>query len=559
MNILLVEDNPGDVRLIEEMLREGEELLQRVDRDNTREDLPHLHHETRVSDGVEYLESNDVDAVLLDLNLPDSRGLDTLKSVCEVTELLPIVVLTGLDDGQIGINAIQQGAQDYLVKGEVTGDMLVRTIHHAIERSRLEREQRQRQEQLEALNSLNQIAQDVTHIVITTSSREELEREVCDRFASSDTYRFAWIGEIKRGSDQVIPRVAAGVEDSYLESISISIDDDETGRGPTGRAIQTHEVQIVRDIQTDPDYEPWREQADRYGYQSSAAIPIVYEGVRYGVLNVYASSPNAFSDPEVEIFTRLGGGIGHAIAAIERKDALVSDAALELEFQVDGILDELTEFSAEQSGRIQIDNLAVYGDAVYAYGTAFDILETEFRDTIDRADSVDEYRELPANLDDPTFRFEIVLTDARPLCEAVAAHGGKVRSMTITDGELRIVMEYPRGTDTRQMIDLLQEQVSNVSLLSQRMIQRTDGAENDPRSVLGNLTEKQREALETAYIAGYFNWPRTSNASEIAERLGISSATLTQHLRAAERKFFETIFEEKPIDEKETDLAASPE
>lgn len=558
MNILLIEDNPGDVRLIEEMLREGEELLQRVDRDNAGDDLPHLHHETRVSDGVEYIQSNDVDVVLLDLNLPDSRGLDTLRSVCEATELLPILVLTGIDDGQIGINAIQECAQDHLVKAEVTGDMLVRTIHHAIERNRLEREQSQRQEQLEALNNLNRIAQDVTHIVITTSSREELEREICARFASSDLYRFAWIGEIKRGSDRVTPRVAAGVEDNYLESISISIDD-ETGQGPTGRAIRTHEVQIVQDSETDPNYEPWREQANRYGYRSSAAIPIVYEGVRYGVLNIYAASPSAFSDPEVEVFSRLGGGIGHAIAAIERKDALVSDAALELEFQVSGILDELTEFSAEQSGRIQIDNLAVYGDGVYAYGTVSDISETKFRDAIDRADSVDSYRELPANLDDSMFRFEIVLSDARPLFEAVAAHGGEIRSMTIAGGEHRVVMEYPRGTDTRQMIDLLQERISSVSLLAQRTIQSSDEKRDDPRSVLGNLTEKQREALETAYITGYFNWPRTSNASETAERLGVSSATFTQHLRTAERKFFEAIFEETSIDETEADLAAPPE
>lgn len=557
--ILLIEDNPGDVRLIEEMFQNGKELLQAVDVGNSNDGLPEIHHEDRLSDGLEYLKSNDVDIILLDLNLPDSSGLDTLTSMIDATERLPIVVLTGLGDGQIGIDSIQEGAQDYLVKDEVTGDTLVRTIYHAIERNRLENEQRRRQEQLEALNNLNQIAQDITHIVITTSSREELEREICNRLAASDAYLFAWIGEIKRGSDQVTPRVAAGVDDGYLESISITIDGDETGQGPTGKAVRTNEVQVAQHVLTDPDYESWREQAEAYGYRSSAAIPIVYEGIRYGVLNVYAASPNAFSDPEKEIFTRLGDGIGHAIAAIERKEALVSDAVHELEFRVEGLLDELVEFSAEQPGQIQLQNLTSYDDSVRAYGSATRVPEEEFRETVDRAASLDDYRGLPANSDDLTFKFEFVLTTARPLFETVAAHGGRIQSMIIANGELRLIMEFPRGNDTRQMIGLIQDHVSKATLVAQRTIQRSEDPEEDPRSVLTNLTEKQRKALKTAYISGYFNWPRTNNASEIAERLGISSATFTQHLRTAERKFFNAIFEESVVDESDADLKASPD
>lgn len=556
VEILLIEDNPGDVRLIEEMFREGEELLQRVDMDESGERFPQIQHETRLSKGIEQLESNEFDVILLDLNLPDSNGIDTLTSISDITEMLPIVVLTGLDDRELGIDAIHQGAQDYLVKNEVTGDTLVRTIHHAIERNRLEREQIRRREQLEALNDLNQIAQDVTHIVITTSEREELEREICERLVALDAYRFAWIGDVTRGSDRVSPRVAAGVDDDYLESVSITIDD-ETGEGPTGRAIRTHEVQVAQNIQTDPDYEPWREQAKAYGFRSSAAIPIVYEGIRYGVLNVYATSPNAFSEPEVEIFTRLGDGIGHAIAAIGRKNALVSDAVLELEFRVTGLADELIAFSADHSGRIHIQNLTSYDETVRAYGTASGFTESAFHEAIDRADSVDDYRNLPANSGESDFRFEFALTGAHTLFEAVAAHGGRIRSMDIVDGEFRIVVEFPRGNDTRQMVGLVQDHVTDASLLAQRTIQRSDSGGGDPRSVLEDLTEKQRKALKTAYFGGYFNWPRTSNASEIAEQLGISSATFTEHLRTAERKFFDTVFDESDA-EMDPDLEILP-
>lgn len=556
--VLLIEDNPGDVRLIEEMLRDSEKFLPLGDVIKSNTTHLQLRHEADLSAGLEHLEANDIDVVLLDLNLPDSRGLDTLTAVSDATEMLPVVVLTGLDDRQLGIDSIKRGAQDYLVKDEVTGDTLIWTIHRAIERNRLEHERMRRRKQLEVLNDLNEIAQDVIHIVITTSTRAEIEREICDRLAASDAYRFAWIGETRRGSDQVTPRVAAGVDESYLESISISIDDTETGWGPTGRAVRTQEVQIVQDVQTDPDYEPWRERAETYGYQSSIAVPIVYEGIQYGVLNVYADSPNAFSEPEREVFSRLGDGIGHAISAIERKHALVSDVVLELEFRADGILDELIALSSERSGEIRIEKLTGFGDAVYGYGTVFGISEAEFREAVDGADSVDDYRQLPANLEGSGFEFELSLTAVRPLFETVTAHGGRVRSLHIASGELRVVVEFPRGNDAREMVGLVRDHLSNVSLVSQRTVQRSDG-HGDPRSILEALTEKQREALEKAYTAGYFNWPRTSNAGEVAERLGISSATFTQHLRTAERKFFESIFEESSADESDADAVAPPD
>lgn len=551
LRILLIEDNPGDVQLITEVLRDAEDLLQRVDVGRSIDGIPQVHHEVRLADGLDHLESNDVDVILLDLNLPDSRGLDSLTSVVDATETHPIVVLTGLDDRQIGIDAIQQGAQDHLVKDEVNGDALVRTIYQAIERKRQERVQVGRRKQLEVLNDLNQIVQDVTHIVITAATREELEQEICSRLAASDAYRFAWIGEVKRGTDRVIPRVAAGVEEGYLNEISINIDD-ETGRGPTGKAIRTHEVQVVQDIQTDPDYEPWRGKANEYGYQSSAAIPIVHEGVRYGVLNVYAASPYAFSEPEAEILTRLGDVIGHAIAAIERKEALVSDAVLELEFRADGLADELIAFCSERSGRIRIEKLTSYDDAVRAYGTASGFSETELREAIEGADSVDDYRSLPSIADESRFGFEFSIPSARPLVESVATHCGRIRSMTVADGDLRIVVEFPRGNDTRRMIAVVEEYTADAFLVSQRTTRRSVD-EGDPQSVLRNLTEKQREALTAAHMAGYFNWPRTSNATEMAERLGVSSATFTQHLRTAERKVFDAILPGNSVEKTDTD------
>ncbi|WP_049926749.1 bacterio-opsin activator domain-containing protein [Halopiger goleimassiliensis] len=544
LEVLLIEDNPGDARLIEEMLRDTEELAQRVGGEGSTGGSTEIIHETRLEEGLETLEADVVDVVLLDLNLPDSTGLETLETVHDDHRETPIVVLTGLRDQGVGVQAIQRGAQDFLVKDEVTSELLVRTIHHAIERARQERVRRRQREQLEAFNRLNRIGHDITHAVITTETRGELEQRVCDRLVESDAYRFAWLGEVNPGSDQVIPKVAAGVGEDYLEEIDVTVDeDDPTGQGPAGTAIRTGEVQVMNDIHTDPDFEPWREQASERGYRSSAAIPVIHEDLVYGVLNVYSSMPRAFTDPVIPVLSRIGDVVAHAITAIERRDALVSDAVVELEFRVEEMAEELTALSTTEECRIEIEQLVRGDETLLAYGSAHDVSEETFRETIEEMDGITDVRVLAARRDE--FEFELVAPAAVSLFETIATHGGRVESATIANGEFRFVVELPRGRDTRQMIELINEDRDDVTYLAQRTTERSRRPDAGSQSVLEEeLTEKQRAALETAYYAGYFDWPRGSTGEEIADRLGIAPATFNQHLRTAERKFFDSVLGE---------------
>ena len=124
MKVLLVEDNPGDARLIREMLAEVK--VTSVD----------LECADRLSIGVERLAKGGIDVVLLDLSLPDSHGLDTLARALAEAPGVPIVVLTGFEDEGVAVQAVQKGAEDYLVKGQVDGYTLVRAMRYAIERKR---------------------------------------------------------------------------------------------------------------------------------------------------------------------------------------------------------------------------------------------------------------------------------------------------------------------------------------------------------------------------------------------------------------------------------------
>ncbi|MFW5867566.1 MAG: AAA family ATPase [Armatimonadota bacterium] len=122
VDILLVEDNVGDARLLREMIQ---------DAGGTDVDLAHVPDLTTAFDR---LSSDAFDVVLLDLGLPESRGLATFMKMHEEHSEVPIVVLSGLDDEEVAISAVQEGAQDYLVKKHISGGQLLRSIRYAIER-----------------------------------------------------------------------------------------------------------------------------------------------------------------------------------------------------------------------------------------------------------------------------------------------------------------------------------------------------------------------------------------------------------------------------------------
>ncbi len=124
IRILLIEDNPGDARLIKEYLGEMTGTTFELDVVG------------KLSEGLKHLDGKD--AVLLDLALPDSAGFDTFKKIHSQAPALPVIVLTGNDDDALAFKAVQEGAQDYLVKGQVSSQLLVRSIRYAIERKRID-------------------------------------------------------------------------------------------------------------------------------------------------------------------------------------------------------------------------------------------------------------------------------------------------------------------------------------------------------------------------------------------------------------------------------------
>ncbi|MGD1807529.1 putative bifunctional diguanylate cyclase/phosphodiesterase [Dapis sp. BLCC M126] len=168
LNVLLIEDNPGDVFLILEMLRLA----------NTTKFI--VTQVERLEEGLTQLQKHKFEVILLDLNLPDSRGIETVISINQQAPHTPIIVLTVINSKELGIEAVREKAQDFLIKEQVSTAFLVRSIYYAIERKHSETEILSQKQQLEQriaiqIQELNQLQQELNHLI---HQRQNIEEEL---------------------------------------------------------------------------------------------------------------------------------------------------------------------------------------------------------------------------------------------------------------------------------------------------------------------------------------------------------------------------------------------
>lgn len=157
INVLLIEDNPGDVHLVKT-------LLSQSDQSTNSSSIIKLTHTDQLNSAYALLATTSYDLALLDLSLPDAQGLDSFLEFNKYQPTVPVVILSGHTNHELAIQAVQLGAQDYLAKDDLSANLLIKTIHHTIERHRLLLEISRRATELETQNlALNDFAHTVAH------------------------------------------------------------------------------------------------------------------------------------------------------------------------------------------------------------------------------------------------------------------------------------------------------------------------------------------------------------------------------------------------------------
>ena len=133
---LLVEDNQGDYIIIQKLIRQ-------IETQNQSDNRYVMKWCPTMTDALESLKSGGFQLIFLDMNLPDSHGVETLETITQISSLASVVVLTGMEDYQTAMEAIKRGAQDYLVKEDLNAQILFRSIHYSLERFNILREKEQ--------------------------------------------------------------------------------------------------------------------------------------------------------------------------------------------------------------------------------------------------------------------------------------------------------------------------------------------------------------------------------------------------------------------------------
>ncbi|PSP75750.1 diguanylate cyclase [Halobacteriales archaeon QS_1_68_20] len=506
-----------------------------------RHDGDRLHPEAR-SDDAEFIRRSFPDAPADD-SLPDRvfvnggcrRYADVRASPHYRSdgEMRASLFVPMADHGLVVAGSREVGSFDEHVRQLV--EVLAANAEATYDRVEREGELQRQRERLAALNELNAVVRETTEALIEQSTHEGIERAVCERLADSASYEFAWIGAVGRHGDEVTVRTESGV-DGALDDATVSVDPDHPASdGPTARALRTREVQVATDVEDDRCHPP----VDRRAYRSMAAIPIDYEDVLYGVLNVYASRPDAFTGEEREVVDQLGDVVGHAINAADRKRALMTDDVTEVQFRLRDIFEQFG-IERDTDGTITFDRTIPVGDGVFLiYGTATDEADEVLVTFDDRVPSITDVTILDRDGGETKFELRVV---EPPVIALVASQGGDVRGATIDDGDYYVTFHLPPDLDVREVLELAEEAYPPIEMVTRRQVTRTERTGQDPAwTFLEELTDRQRAALLAGYYSGFFDWPRVSSGEEVAESLDVSPSTFHQHVRIAERKLLESV------------------
>ncbi len=182
-------------------------------------------------------------------------------------------------------------------------------------------EQKAREAQLVRLyRTLNALRHSSEAIAKTQGEKKFLD-EVCKIIVEDCGHAMMWIGYKEDDAYKSVRPVAfSGFEEGYLETLKITWSDTERGRGPTGTAVRTGEPSLCRNMQTDPKFNPWREQATKRGYSSSISIPLFGEQEVMGALTIYSKEPDPFTEDELRFLTELADDLAYGIRVIRLRE-----------------------------------------------------------------------------------------------------------------------------------------------------------------------------------------------------------------------------------------------
>ena len=344
LRVLLVEDDPTDALLVREILSEVPEV--------------EIKCISRLVPALEFLKGQGADVVLLDLGLPDSNGLETVRRVVEAAPDVPVIVHTGRAEESAGIEAVHAGAEDYLVKGQADGRALMRTLRHGIERHESKAKMAHLVRVLRAVRHVDQL------IVHERDSRRLIER-ACAMLVETRGYAGAWVA-LEEGAGLPVHWAQAGWGEKFGPFARML----EDGRWPPCRPTATESRDGIGTFAASSVCEgcPLRV---RQGSGLCAVTMLQHTGREFGMLGVAFSDSRAFDEEERELLHELAGDLAFALSGL-RTEEEVRRKELQVrarDSQLRGIIANLQDayFRADLAGRLTAVSPSTA--RIYGYGS----------------------------------------------------------------------------------------------------------------------------------------------------------------------------------------------
>ncbi|TYL40131.1 histidine kinase [Natronococcus pandeyae] len=381
-------------------------------------------------------------------------------------------------------------------------------------RKEAERELERRTAELEyILDRVEGLVQDVTDVVAGSTSRSELEAAVCERIAAEPAYDGAWIGERDPATEAIEVRSSAGVSPE-----APAVD----GSHPAAETLATDDVASRGDGET-----------------THASFPLTYNGIEYGVLTVCTDRDRPIVDREAVILSALARAIASGVNARETSRTLETDAVVAVELELTDPSVAPVALSAATDGHLEYRR-SVHGtdDGTASLFTVTGATGDELRAAAAELPSADL-----AVLVEHDEGCLIELMDEHDLVAWLSARGVRTQTIESEGGSARLTVEIPRSANVRSVVEAIEDRYEGTDVVSFRQ-RDADGEtpEEFAARIETSLTDRQFVALQRAYLAGYFEWPRPTTGEELAQTMNVSRPTFHEHLRTAEAKLCAAFF-----------------
>ncbi|MFC4439058.1 MULTISPECIES: bacterio-opsin activator domain-containing protein [Natrialbaceae] len=436
------------------------------------------------------------------------------------------------------------------VSRELT-ELLAATAEAALDRVERERtlrerdrELKRRNRQLTRLNQVNEIIREIDAALVRAETRDEIERAVCERLTAAERFAFAWIGTTDAAGDRLESNAhdGTGRGQEYLDSVSFSLAD---ATEPAARTAATREVTVVPNVVDRLHDEPWRKAALSRDYQSAIGVPLAYDEFTYGVLTVYADRPDAFDETTRAVLAELGETIASAIAAVERKRALLTDSRTRFEFDVNDDSFVFTQLARRADCVLSFDGgVRQHDERISVFVTVDGAPVADVATAAADLVAVEDVRVISVEQAGDGPGGTVLLELTQPfLALQLADHGVVLRRLEATPEAAQLVVDVPSAVNASGSVDLVTNAFTEVELRSKRTVERTSPRDLHSELV-DRLTERQLEVVQMAYYGGYFESPRERSGEDVAETLDISPAAFYRHIRRVQRSLFVVLFEE---------------